>query len=236
MKRAAHVWLCSLLAIALASAALPSLSATPWPDLPAPPAGKVEWVAKEVWVNGIQSRIQKFDSPHSSTEVLAHYRAHWRSGDAGPAREDTARGWRTISTLRGPYSLVVQVKPKEKSGSEGLISILNIKAPKLNYRPHDWPEISGLEVYQVMESFDRHLHSIYVLARSLKSLDHVRDQMKGIWSLRGWHLQHEHLQPSGYLGAYALGRKTMEMAITQDARQAVVTVVVNVMQAGREGA
>lgn len=232
----AHLWLCRVFGFALASAAVSNLSATPWPDLPAPPRGKVEWVAKDVWVNGIQSRIQKFESSQGSTEVLAHYRAHWRSGDAGPAREDTVRGWHTISTLRGPYSLVVQVKPNEKLGSEGLISILNIKEPKLNFRPPDWPEINGLEIYQVMESIDRHLRSIYVLAGSLKSLEHVRDQMKSVWSQKGWHLQHEHLQPTRYMGAYALGSKTIEMVITRDAGQAKVSVVVNFIQAAQVGA
>lgn len=230
----AHSWVRGMFGFALASAACPTFSHTPWPDLPPPPRGQVEWVAKDVWINGIHSRIQKFESPQASPEVLAHYRAHWGSGDAGPAREDNVRGWSTISTLRGPYSLVVQVKPKEALGSQGLISILNIKEVKFKHLPHDWPQFNDIQVKQVMESVDGPKRSFYVLARSLKSADLVRDQMKGLWAQKGWHLQREHRQPASYMGAYAREGNTMEMVITGDARQAGVNVVVNLVQAARE--
>ncbi len=227
-------WVRFVLGMALMGTALSTLSATPWPDMPAPPQGKVEWVAKDVWINGMASRIQKFESTQDPSEVVAHYRAHWQSGDAGPPREEMARGWVTISTLRGPYSLVVQVKPKEASGSEGLISALNIKELKSKYLPLDWPAPTDVQVKQVMESLDGNLRSYYVVATSTRSADRVRDQMKSIWDQNGWHLQGEHLQPAHYMGTYAREGKTMEMTITKDARHGMVNMVVNIVVAAQE--
>jgi hypothetical protein len=213
-----------LLAMALMGTALSTLAASPWPDMPAPPKGRVAWVAKDVWINGIPSRIQQFESVQDPSEVIAHYRAHWQLGDAGPPREETARGWITISTLRGPYSLVVQVKPKDASGSQGLISALNIKEPKSKYIPPDWPALRDVQVKQVMESVDGNLRSFYVVATSTQSSDRLRDQMKSIWDL----------QPASYMGTYVREGKTMEMAITKDARQGAVNLVVNMVQAAQE--
>jgi hypothetical protein len=145
-----------------------------------------------------------------------------------------ARGWVMISTLRGPYSLLVQVKPKETTGSEGLISALNIKELKSKYLPLEWPAPTDVQVKQVMESLDGNLRSYYVVATSTKSADRVRDQMKSIWDQNGWHLQGEHLQPARYMGTYSREGKTMEMTITKDARHGMVNMVVNIVVAAQE--
>ena len=34
---------------------------TPWPEIPAPPKAKVEWVSDDMRVNGIPMRVQRFD-------------------------------------------------------------------------------------------------------------------------------------------------------------------------------
>lgn len=228
MKRINLRQLFALFAVFTLMSVASAASVTPWPLMPDLPRAKVAWVAKDVWVNGVPSRIQQFDSSLSPQAVLAHYRAHWKTGESGPAREGQHGEWALISALHGPFQMVVQVKADGTSGSKGLISTMNIRELKSNYVPSDWPRNSLLSLVQVMESIDGPNRSFYMTATSDKRPEHVAEHLKNSWLHSGWRLQNEVSDAATYLASFERNGMTLDMVVTRSGQQA--HVVVNFVQ------
>lgn len=219
-----------LASLCLASGLAAAASVTPWPEMPSMPKARVEWVAKDVWINGLPTRVQQFESKQSAEEVLAYYRSLWRAGEAGPPRENKHAEWQIIAALHGPFQMVVQVKPDGASGSKGIMSCVNLREVKSRYLPPDWPRDAPLKVLQVMESVDGPKRSFHVTATSDKGQSLVRDYMRSVWAQSGWRLQNEVNEATDYLATYAHDGKTLEVSLSPGAERSQVHVVVNFVQ------
>ena len=64
--------------LALALAIFSHALAAAKPDFPAPPKASVEWVGKNIIVNGIKSEIRAFHTKKSIEDVVHFYRKEWR--------------------------------------------------------------------------------------------------------------------------------------------------------------
>src|SRR5579862_2883530 len=47
----------------------------PWPEMPMPPKANVQWIAQNMRVNGVPTRVMQFHSRASREEVIAYYTA-----------------------------------------------------------------------------------------------------------------------------------------------------------------
>jgi hypothetical protein len=180
------------LPLALAGAAI---GASAWPEVPDPPRAKVEWVARDVRVNGLPSQIERFESELSVDEVLEFYRARWSRSRIGSPQENKVGPWQSVSTLQGSYQLAVQVRPRTPQGSEGLISVANFGDMKRDFVPADWPRWRDLKVTQVTESVDGPRRSQMVAMVSDASFDMNQRRWREEWERRGFRLTHEQLAP-----------------------------------------
>ena len=220
--------------VAFALWMVPGLSApaslTPWPEMPPLEKARVEWVAKDVWINGVPTRVQQFESTQSPEGVMAYYRSLWRFGEAGPPRENNHAEWRMIATIHGPFQMVVQVKPNGASGSKGIMSCVNLKEVKAGYLPPEWPRNAPLKVLQVMESVDGPKRSFHIMATSDKGRALVRDHLRSVWGQRGWRLQNEVDEAAAYLATYAHNGKTLEVVLSPGHERSQVNVVVHFVQ------
>jgi len=92
------------------------------PDFPAPPDAKVEWVGRNMQVNGIKSDIRIFFSKKTIEKVVNFYREEWKrpiDKDTPGYRETIASApWYIISRIEDGYLLTVQVQVKEDDDSE----------------------------------------------------------------------------------------------------------------------
>ncbi|MES2889442.1 MAG: hypothetical protein V4739_15720 [Pseudomonadota bacterium] len=198
-----------------------------WPEMPTVPKARVAWVAQEVRINGVPARIARFESDASVQEVLAHYQAHWSAAPAGPPRAGRLGEWQLVSTLHGPYHLVVQVKPQGGTGSEGLLSTVHMKELRSPEPPADWPRLDGVQIRQVMASTDGSQHSHHLLATSEQKLTRLRDRLMASLKHKGWRVQHEVHTPSGYLANCHRAGDTLDIALTQDTARPGLTLVAN---------
>jgi hypothetical protein len=210
--------------LASAALALPMLShggsSTPWPEVPPVPRGHSEWVARDVQINGQPSRIERFESEVPPAEVLAHYRSFWANAQAGPPRETTASGWQMISTLHGPFQIVVQVRPHNARGSEGYVSVANVLEMNKDYVPRDMPRVADGRVVQVTESVDGPKRSVLVTLVSPQSLDMNMRRYRDEWNRLGWSVAQEHSDttPEGgrsYYGSFNKPQQEVEMTLLQ---------------------
>lgn len=180
----------------LAAAPL-TLAATRWPDVPPPPRAQLEWVARDTVVNGLPTRIERFESELAPDEVLAFYRRRWAGAPVGSPRETRTGGWQALSTLAGAFQIAVQVRPKSPSGSEGLISTAHFGGQRAEPVPPGLPRFPDTLISQVTESVDGPLRSQLVTMVSTQSFDVNVQRWRGEWLRRGWHIAFEKQPPAG---------------------------------------
>ena len=102
-----------------------------WPTVDDPPRSTTEWIAPEIRVNGLPSRILSFESELTPQEILAFYRERWKHLTGGKGtRESTAGDWQVIAALQNTHQIVVQVRPRAPQGSDGVISMADFGAAK----------------------------------------------------------------------------------------------------------
>jgi hypothetical protein len=182
-------------ALALASLAVQA-AGDEWPSVPPPPRARVEWVAENAVVNGLPTRVERFESELTPTEVLTHYRTRWGGAKFGSPRETQAAGWRALSTLSGGFQLAVQVRPAQGgSGSEGLLSVANFQDIRRDPAPPQLPRFRDTRIAQVTESRDGPLKSQLVAMVSTESFDVNLQRWRGEWLRRGWQLDFEKRAP-----------------------------------------
>lgn len=186
----------SLWPIALAAAvALPiQVAAAPWPELPDPPRARMEWIAEDARINGLPSRIERFESELSTSEVLDFYSNHWSRSQATPSRRGTRGEWKTIAALAGKMQIVVQVRPRA-GGSEGIISMVDFGNAKAEFIPAELPSWSDVQVLQVMESVDGPKRSELVTMQSTSGFDLLRRRWRDAWVRKGYAISHESEAP-----------------------------------------
>ncbi|HSI48226.1 MAG TPA: hypothetical protein VLA61_08160 [Ideonella sp.] len=205
-------------AASCALAGLSSAFAGGWPEMPDPPRAKVEWVSRDVRVNGLPSRIEHFESELSVDEVLAFYRTRWsRSGGPLP-RELSAGGWQTIAALQDRYQLVVQARPRQPQGSEGMLSVADLSDMKTDFLPAGWPSWSSVRVLQVTESVDGPKRSHVISMVSDDSFDLNVKRMRDEWLRRGYVLNQQHTNPpaSGtrsWIGIFDRPDRTLDVTV-----------------------
>ncbi len=139
-----------------------------WPEMPMPPQGDVQWIAKSMRVNGAPTRVQQFQSRASRSEVVDFYRSHWTGG--GYDREPSVRdlGDATVVGQKfGPYLLTVKVEDTQRDKtSHGLISVARVVGSKPDRSPGAIALMPGAQVVSVIESDDPGKHSRQVMILS----------------------------------------------------------------------
>lgn len=223
----------SMMALAIGTGMTAAVAATtPWPEVPDPPKATVEWVAKDSVINGLPSRIEKFESQLSMEEVLAYYRTFWAKSPSGKPRENKTGEWHTLSTLHGPFQIALQVQPKGKQGSFGLISVANFGEANKDFYPKSMPKWSDAKVLQVMESDDGPKHSQYVVVASRESLDFNIRRSREEWQRRGFNLVRESkpdpANPS-WVASFDKEGAQLDVTVARSDRYRATTVTTNLV-------
>lgn len=143
-------------ALALAGALSPALAQQPeirCPEFPAPPAGKLEWVAPNLRYSGIPMQIKELVTEQSPQQVIAFYRSKW-GGQPPYYHEYDVPGWKAIATLRSRCFYTVQVKADGK----GARALLGVSKRWDNGQPPppgaNFPTLSGSRVVNDIEHLD----------------------------------------------------------------------------------
>jgi hypothetical protein len=205
-------------AVALWGAASAS-HALEWPSVPAPPRSSVEWVARDAVVNGLPTRVERFETELTPAEVLTHYRGLWAKAAAGSPRETQSGPWRGLSTLSDGFQLAVQVRPRQPSGSEGLISIAHFKGMQREVLPAQISSFPDTRVTQVTESTDGPQRSQLVTLVSTQSFELNVQRWRGEWTRRGYQMVFEQQPPAAsdgvrtWLASFSKPPHSVDMAL-----------------------
>ncbi|WP_374676081.1 hypothetical protein [Ideonella sp.] len=208
--------------LALAGWAGDGLAAPAWPEVSPPPRTQhLEWVARDAVVNGLPTRIERFETELTPTEVLAHYRQQWARAAVGAPREVQGGDWRAVSTLLPDgFQVAVQVRPRAKAGSEGLISVSAFRDVRSDPVPALLPRFADTRVAQVTESVDGPMRSQLISMVSTATFEVNMSRWRGEWQRRGWALSFEQQPPAArdgvrtWLASFAKPPQSVDLALS----------------------
>jgi hypothetical protein len=164
------------------------------PDFPPPPDAAVEWVGKNIEVNGIKSSIRAFHTGDSIEEVVEFYRREWKKpvekGKPGFMETIDAAPWYIISRVEDGYLLTVQVQVKQndESGAWGYLSISPL--PGNNNKPaqlgSSTPKMSGSHVVNEIKSKDPGKTATTLIIANDRSIESNVAFYRNHYQGRGW--------------------------------------------------
>ena len=111
---------CALMPMANAGA-LAKLTAS-LPDLPAPPQGEVQWVARSMRMNGLPMTLKTFQSRLDPEQVLNHYESIAGRWGRNEYRRSTVNRNRVLSIRSARYQITVESRATV-GGCEGTITV-----------------------------------------------------------------------------------------------------------------
>lgn len=164
--------------------------AFPCKEAAVPHGAKVQMIAPDMRVNGVQQTIRAFNSDLSVQDVLAFYRNLWAplaNKDRPGSLEQTVDEWQVISTVEGSCFTTVQVKPDNK-GSYALVTVL--KRPdagsRLKKLGEGFPILPGSQVLNDMDYVDGVRNARTIVLSNRSDLAANVNYYKTEFASRGW--------------------------------------------------
>lgn len=139
-----------------------------WPNLPYPANAKVEYIGKQVRLNGVPMRMQRVLSGQSPQNLLKFYKQALGNKHA---ETEFLGGW-LLSQGRGDYLITVRVTELSPTLTETLLSISDLRSAKANAGLHlgyTLPATSML--LSDMESVDTGRSSRQIILNNQHSVD-----------------------------------------------------------------
>lgn len=199
-------------------------AAEPWPEIPSPPKAKVQWVADNMRVNGVPTRVMQFQSQEGRNDIVEYYRAFW-SGGYPTKPSVTALGASTVISQRhGPYFMTVKVEDASGGSSHGLIAVSRVGGSKVELNAGDLPLMPGAKVVSVVESSDPGKHNREVVVLSRQTPQSVLQFYQSFYENAGWRqVQNNDLSgsaksPRGTFVVFARDGTEVQLAIHDTAK------------------
>lgn len=159
----------------------------PWPELPAPPRAQLQWIGDSMRINGIPTRVARFESSISKQEMVEFFRAHWAGGRERPAPSiSEVDGATVIGQAHGPYWLTAKVRTRGRDASEGLLSVARVMGEQTRLDPGEVMLMPNAQVLSVVESDDPGRRSRYVVIAADTGADGARAFYEAALRQRGW--------------------------------------------------
>lgn len=143
------------LAAALAGAPVRAAAPPPCPEFPAPPNGKLSWVAPNVVFNGAPVQVKELTTRESPKQVIQFYRRAW-GAEKPYYHEYHLEGWdAAIATIRKDCFYTVQAKADGTGGTFALLGLSTrpeggvLKTPGAGF-----PLAPGSKVINDIEHYD----------------------------------------------------------------------------------
>jgi hypothetical protein len=139
-----------------------------------------------------------------------------------------------IAALQSSYQIVVQVRPREPQGSDGVISVADFGAAKQDYIPASLPRFSDVSILHVTDAVDGPKRSQVVTMVSDQSFDMNMRRWRDEWQRRGYALTSEKLAPAseatrGWIAAFDKHPHSIDMTIGRDDQHQTTHIVVNLV-------
>lgn len=129
------------------------------PEFPPPKDAQVQWVGRNIEVNGIRSDIRSFHTKKSPEKVAEFYRQEWEEpvakGMPGFTETDAMVPWHLITRLEDGYLMTVQFQEQDRGGTWGYLAMSPLPTKEPGVQPgQDFPKMPDSTVVNETRSDD----------------------------------------------------------------------------------
>jgi hypothetical protein len=211
-----------------------ALAVEPWPELPLPPEGDAQWIAQNMRVNGVPTRVLQFQSRASRADVVAYYQAHWTGGYEHKPSIHPLGDSTVVGQVHGPYLMTLKVTDAP-GGASGVLAVAQVIGSKPDHDAGELPMLGGAHVVSVVESDDPGKHSRQVVVSAPQAATIVADFYQTSLTNAGWRtLQTNDLSrtsagSAGTILVFGDGDREMQMQIVASRRGRGSLVLANLV-------
>jgi hypothetical protein len=196
-----------------------------WPTTPMAPNMQTQNVAKRILFNGLDMRVQVFESRQSPDEILAFYRKIW----VGQAVVNQIGHEQVIGHREGDYFMTIQVSASG-SGSKGNIGVVDVATAPEHFVPGKGvPTPMASKVFNDIRYPDDPIPSRMVALRNQLSpqqnVNFYRERLEG----DGWKPLNDHCAAAGCVLDFQRGDQKMNLLIVplKNVRSQVILTIQN---------
>ena len=201
------------------------------PDFPPPPEAKVEWVARDMSLNGQPIQARSFYTRQDPEKVARFYRKEWRQGEkGGPGFVETEvmAPWHLITRVEEGYLMTVQFQRADRGGTWGYLAMSPLPDPGAEPQPpgQDIPAIRGSHVISDVASRDSGQSGRTVLLVNSHSLASNINFYRNHFNHGGWQSEDDVVVAEGHthLLSFKKWRRSVKIVISAGKGQSQVVI------------
>ncbi len=204
------------------------------PEFPAPPEARVEWVGKDMSMNGLPLQTRAFVTRDAPDKVARFYRKKWRHGEDGRqgyVETSAMAPWSLITRVADGYLMTVQYQKTDFGGTWGYLAISPLPDPKAD-KPvlaKGIPSIPGSQVLSDVGSRDVGQSGHTILLANKHSLASNVSFYRHHYGSAGWQAEDDRVVAEGHthLLSFKKWRQSVKIIVTgaKDGTRVVVNSV-----------
>ena len=175
------------------------------PDFPPPPEANVEWVGRNLEMNGIRSDIRAFHTKKSPEKVAQFYRHEWEKPVGkdlpGFTETDAMTPWHLITRIEDGYLMTAQFQEADQGGTWGYLAISPL--PNKDAKPAEkgtgFPFMHDSHVLSEMKTDDPGQKARTMVVSNEHSVNSNIDFYRNHFSAKGWTLETDRVLTEGKL-------------------------------------
>jgi hypothetical protein len=137
--------------------------------LPVPPQSEVQWVAKDMHMNGVPMTLQWVQSRLAPSALLDYYESQARDSWGSERRRSTNGEWQLLAVKSPRHYVTVQVRATI-SGSEGTIAINELPLPPAAKLASKFPRPPTSRIVSLQEYDDEGIQSEHISLLSTRGV------------------------------------------------------------------
>lgn len=171
-----------------------STSSLAKPDFPPPKDAQVQWVGRNIDVNGIRSDIRSFHTRKSPEMVAEFYREQWKKpvakGMPGYTETDAMTPWHLITRLEDGYLMTVQYQKQDHGGTWGYLAMSPLPTKQSQIKAgKDFPKMPDSTIVNEMATNDPGIKGQTMLISNKYSISSNVEFYRSHYQNAGWTLE-----------------------------------------------
>ncbi len=138
------------------------------PDLPAPPQGSAQWIARSMRMNGLPMTLKAFESRLPPDAVLAHYESLLKVSSSHQTSRQTNSPWQVLVFKSQEHLITVHARAVN-AGTEGTIMVSPLLEPTAIRMRTDFPKPPSAHIVNLQQYDDSGIESEHISLSSDRS-------------------------------------------------------------------
>lgn len=196
------------------------------PDVPAPPQGRVEWIAPSMRMNGLPMTLKTFESGLTSPDVFSYYEHEAARWGRNEFRRITTAATHVLSIRSDRYVITVEASNTVR-GCQGTITVSGLPERYSVSMQSRFPHPRTTRILSRQEYDDDGIEAEHLSLASARSPGIEADAFADELNRAGWQVvRHESTQSRGVVIEAQRGAELAQLTLQPDRGGSAATAIV----------